>query len=258
MTKKSRQREPTPLYTSLWNPIVGINYQVNPQHALRFAAQRHLLTHNLWGPSLLPTETAGFPRLIDLDNGTVVREIGASWEAQWNSKTFSVLRLDAHRFDTPNLEGVGNKTWDTWKRYLASFTINRILVPSLGLSAGVMGKRVVPDPNANFQSTFLTLPSKDFSEFRAFLGLAFLHHTGWQAGVKTTLMQQNLKDRGDNLFGLVDTRFGKELANKRGLATLEITNIFNRRFFHALDPGRALDPEFFPARRILFKLALYY
>ena len=71
-------------------------------------------------------------------------------------------------------------------------------------------------------------------------------------------MQQNLKDRGDNLFGLVDARLGKELANKRGLATLKITNLFNRRFFQALDPGRALDPEFFPARRILFKLARYY
>ncbi len=71
-------------------------------------------------------------------------------------------------------------------------------------------------------------------------------------------MHQNLKDRGNNLFGLVDARFGKELANKRGIVTLEVTNLTNRRFFQALEPGRALDPEFFPARRILFKLALYY
>ena len=59
--------------------------------------------------------------------------------------------------------GAGNKTWDTWKRYLASFTVNRNPVPSLGQSAGVLGKRVVPDPNAAFQSTLVTLPSKDFS-----------------------------------------------------------------------------------------------
>ncbi len=53
-------------------------------------------------------------------------------------------------------------------------------------------------------------------------------------------------------------RFGKELANKRGLVSLEVTNLTNRRFFQALERFREFEPDFSPSRRILFKLALYY
>ncbi len=247
----------TPLYTSLWSPLAGINLYLTPQHTLRFAVQRHLVSHLEWGvASLLPTETAGFPWLLTTFNGTESRSAGASWEAEWNKKTFSVLRLEALRLAVPSYDPAGAREWLGYKRYEASLILNRILLTSLGLSAGVLGKRVVPDPNPEF--TELSSPFQDYSEFRTFLALAFLHHTGWQAGVKTTLVNQSLKDRADDLFGLVDLRFGKEFNNKRGLATLEITNLFNRRFFVAQEPFRYIDADFFPDRRIMFKLALYF
>jgi len=257
--KNSKSGFSEPIYTSLWSPLAGLNLYLTPQHTLRLAVQRHLVTHTEWGAaSLLPTETAGFPWLLTTFNGTELRSAGASWEAEWDKKTFSVLRLEALRLATPAYDPAGAREWLGYKRYEASFVLNRILLTSLGLSAGVLGRRVVPDPNPEFTTPSMGPPFQDFSEFRTFLGLAFLHHTGWQAGVKTTLVYQGLKDRADDLFGLVDLRFGKELDNKRGLATLEITNLFNRRFFVAQEPFRYADVDFFPARRIMFKLALYF
>lgn len=248
-----------PIYTSLWSPLVGVNLFVTPQHTLRFAAQRHLVTHTAWGAaSLLPTETAGFTWLINTFNATELRSAGASWEAEWDKKTFSVLRFEALRLAVPTYTTDGFRQWLGYKRYDISIILNRILHTSLGLSAGVLGRRVIPDPNPEFTAPALGPPFQDYSEFRSFLGLSFLHRTGWQAGIKTTLVKQHLKDRADTFFGLVDLRFGKEFAHKRGLATLEITNLFNRSFFVAQEPFRFTDADFFPARRILFKFALYF
>jgi hypothetical protein len=88
------------------------------------------------------------------------------------------------------------------------------------------------------------------------MGLNFLHRDGWLAGVRGTLVQQFLDRRRDNLFGLINLRLGRELPNKRGLVTFEVENLLDRAFIHTLEPTR--DPEFFPARRYLFRLALYF
>jgi outer membrane receptor protein involved in Fe transport len=255
-TTNSRSGFAAPLSTSLWSPRFGINYQINGQHTLRLALQQHLSTHNLLQPAtLIPVEVASFPWAINVDDGAIVREAGFAWEAQWNPKTFSTLRLDHHRISVPQYEvdqNFGeNRVWWTWKRYLASVIVNRIVTPSLGLTFGGAAKRFVPDPNPILQPL-----SKDFNEYFGFLGLAFLHRTGWQAGIATFLVDQHLKNRDDNLFGLVDARIGFEFPNKRGLAQLEMTNIFDRRFFFQKE--FVTFDSFFPGRRVLFKLALYF
>jgi hypothetical protein len=237
---------------------VGVNLRLNPRHVLRAAYQRHLVTHSLLSPSLVPTETAGFPWLTLIANGAILTDAGVKWEAEWDPKTFSVLQLTAQRFDLHDFTADGNPTWSGWRRYQASFTANRILNAYLGLSAGVAAKRVVRDSDPALTNPPVPLRIQDYFETRTFLGLAFLHKTGWQGAVTTNLLTQHLRDRSDNLFGLVDVRFGKELANKRGLVSLEVTNLTNRRFFQALERFREFEPDFSPSRRILFKLALYY
>ena len=254
--KNSRAYFPEPLSNSLWNPRFGLNYQITTNHTLRLALQRNLNTHIL-APLLAPSNVAGFPSLLNLDDGAIVREAGVAWEAQWNPLTFTVLRLDAHRIDVPQYELDGSsqpeRVWWNWKRYQASLILNRILHSSLGLKAGVVAKRLVPDTNPNFPDAF---PGKDFSEVNGILGLTFQHHTGWQAKVSTFTVYNHFKDRADNLFSLVDVGFGKKFDNKRGFFLLEVTNLFNRHFFYQQEYA-AVD-NFFPMRRIMFRLGLYF
>jgi hypothetical protein len=253
-------------YRSMWSPIFGINWQVNPQHTLRFALQRHLITHQGAGwqaATLLPTDTAGFPWLITSFNSTEVRQVGAAWEAQWDPKTFTVLKLQAQRssfaFFQPDT-GLLKPSYTqllTWKEYQGSLVLNRILSPSWGLAVGALGKRVLTDSNDIFLDGRAGSPAYDhFTEFRGFFTLSFLHRTGWQGLLRSTLIQPYFKDRADSAFGLVDLKFGKEFAHKRGLATIEVTNLFDRRFAHPLEPF--FEPEFYAGRRILGKLAFYF
>jgi tetratricopeptide (TPR) repeat protein len=248
---------PGTLYNSLWSPRFGVNYQfrvADTQHTLRLALERHLTTHFTAQPLLVPSEIASFTWALDGYPGAEVRQAGAAWESQWNPKTFTTLRLDALRVANPYFNDNSNPVWYMWKRYQASLALNRILTQSLGLSLAVIGKRFVPDPSLQFVADFNNLQA--YSEIDASLGLSYLHPQGWLAGVKTFLVQQYLKGRADNPFGLVNLRLGRELPNKRGLILFNVNNLFNRHFYYALEPRR--DIEFFPARTFLFRLALYF
>lgn len=145
--------------------------------------------------------------------------------------------------------------WQNWKRYQLSFVLNRILFSSLGLSAGVMGKRVIPD--LSYEGTD---GLQSFSELNAFVGLAYLHPQGWLARLRPLFVEQYGKVPGhqaDAPFVIANLTLGREFPNKRGFATFEVQNLFNRRPFYSLEPAR-LDPEFSNQRRFLFRLGLYF
>jgi tetratricopeptide (TPR) repeat protein len=249
-------------YTSSWNPRFGVNYQFgvgDTQQVLRAAVGRYLNTHLITQALLVPAETASFPWAIDSSSGTEIRQAGAAWESQWNAKTFTVLRLNALRVSTPTFyidqnTGADEPMWQTWKRYQASFVLNRILVTSLGLSLGVMGKRVIPD--LSYEDTDNL---RAFSEFNAFVGLAYLHPQGWLAQITPLLVQQNGITAGhtaDVPFVILNLTMGREFPNKSGFALVEIQNLFNRRPFYSLEPAR--DLEFSNQRRFLFRIAFYF
>lgn len=249
------------IYTSLWSPRFGANYQFGiqgTQHVLRAAVGRYLNTHLITQPLLVPAETASFPWAIDSGSGAEIRQAGAAWEAQWNAKTFTVLRFGALRLSTPTFftdtAGVDQPAWQTWKRYQVSLVLNRIIFSSLGLSMGVMGKRVIPD--LGYQDTD---GLQSFAEFNAFVGLAYLHPQGWLARVRPLLVQQYGKVVGhqaDVPFVIMNMTLGREFPNKRGFALFEVQNLFNRRPFYSLEPAR--DLEFSNQRRFLFRLGLYF
>jgi tetratricopeptide (TPR) repeat protein len=259
-SKTNRFGYPENYYTSLWSPRFGVNYQFGvggTQHVLRAMAERHLTTHLTLQPILVPAEIASFPWAIDSNSNAEVRQAGVAWEAQWNSKTFTALRLNALRVSDPNFVYISalnldDRVMNTWRRYQASLVLNRILTNSLGLSLGVMGKRVVPDLSLNpgFQ---------DYSEFNAFLGLAYMSREGWLARVKPLLVQQFGKISGReaaNPYVVMNLTLGREFPNKRGFALFEVQNLFNRQSFYSVEPLRTL--EFSTNRRFLFRLGLYF
>uniref|UniRef100_A0A7C3SLV6 Tetratricopeptide repeat protein n=1 Tax=Desulfobacca acetoxidans TaxID=60893 RepID=A0A7C3SLV6_9BACT len=255
--KLSRDGFPDNIKRNQFNPIFGLNWYLTPRHTLRLSVQRHMMTHAGWGAfPLIPTETAGTPWMHIVSAGTDIRKAGLVWEAHWDPRTFTVFQMDLSRFSRPGFDAANQMEWQTWKTYRASLFLNRILANALGLTMGLVGQRVVPQQDFTYAVFTYGVPFTAFTELRTLLGLNFLHRRGWQAGLRTTFLQQWLKDRADNTFALVDLRLGREFPNKRGLVSLEINNLFNRHFFYALEP--TFSQDLVPARRILFKLAFYY
>lgn len=252
-----------PITNSLWSPRFGINLRMGAKHTLRLAAMRYLDTHQLLVPLLVSTEVAGVPWVEDTLPGSEVRQVGGSWEVQWDDKTFTALRLAATRVATPDYFPAyyarkdlyyNYIAWQGWRRYQASLFLNRILTNSLGLRLGVTGKRVL------FDESFRETNDLDaYTEVNWLLGLSFLTPKGWQGGITNRLVYQYLRNRSTELFNIVNLRFGKELANKRGLISLEVQNLFNRHFGYRLEPLFYYNtPDFYPARRFIGKIAIYF
>ncbi len=250
IAKSSRLGFATPIYANKWSPRLGINYEINKKHTLRLALQESVNTHYFYSPSLVPAEIASFPWQINADNGALVREAGLAWEAQWDPKTFSRLQLDAHRISIPMYEvsttGLESRVYWMWKRYQASLVVNRIVGRYFGVNLGVLAGKV--DPNF--------VGSADYKEYDAYAQLFFWHPSGLRAGINSVLVKQDLTNRGDSCFGLLNASLGYEFPGKRGLVTLDVTNLLNRHFFYQTE-FVASEPVL-PARRIMFKLALYF
>ena len=269
-SKAARYRYTRTIYASQWSPSFGVDYQFRirgTQQTLRLALGRHLATHLVSQPLLVDSEVASFPWALYVNSGSDIRQAGVAWESQWDAKTFTALRLSALRVATPNLVTGTNGSvygiWQNWQRYQASMVLNRILTPYLGLSFGVLGKRLIPDlsyqptPVYPFQTGFTGVES--YSEFDAFLGLAFLSRQGWLARVRPLLVQQFGKILGHqaaNPFVILNLTLGREFPNKRGFALFQIQNLFNRTPFYSVEPQRAL--EFSTNRRFLFRIGLYF
>ena len=193
---------------TLWSPRLGFNFQIGPKHTLRLALMRYLDTHQILSPLLIPTEVAGLPWVEDVLPGAEVRQAGASWEAQWNNKTFTALRFTATRASIPQyfnafcVDGTpyDYPAWTTWRRYQASLFYNRILTNWLGLRMGVLGKRLLPDPS------FATTPFQasnnleSLSEMNAILSLSFLTPKGWQGGITNRVVYQYAQEPLRRLF----------------------------------------------------------
>lgn len=244
--KNSNVRVERNLKRDLWSPRLGINYYITPNQVVRVGAYTAISSFN-YQSSLVPSEVAGVPYDINAFEGSEVRELGGSWEAQWTPKTFTVLRAGAIRVASPQvLSDRGSIEYFAWKEYYANLGLNQILTPYLGLYVGGAWKR--------FDSQDRDDP--DFSEINGLARLTFWHRSGLRAYVGGTLIYQDPKNRRYDLFVLADAGAGYEFPNKRGLVFLNVSNIFNRHFSYLVEPIK-LD-LFNASRQITLKMALYF
>ena len=199
--------------------------------------------------------------------------MGFAWESQWTPLTFTVLRLQALRIDSPEFDPpiVDSVLNVRNEGFQGSFIVNRLLTSSLGLSAGVSGSLVsTDDPTARLTGYF--------NEVDGTLALSYMHPSGWFASIKDTVVYQDLSGLSNksyaqeqaNLgdpFNLVDLTFGKYFANKRGIVSLQITNVFNQHFNYQITPFAvytysALNPStaysFYPDREVLLTVVLNF
>lgn len=258
----SRANFADPVSSSTVNPAVGLNYELNKSNTLRFAFESYVNGHALLAPTIAPSEVAGFPSQVNADDGSKVKEFGFAWESQWNAKTYSVLRLQAHRIDNPQYDPYSDLFYSKTERFEGEFILNRILTSALGISAGVAGKAVSLDNPP--ESGMVT---GDYNEIAGSVALSYMCSNGWFASVKDTAVTQDLSGLSDralapkqdgmgNPFNLVDVTLGKYFDNKRGYVSLQFANIFNQHFYYQTEPVALWS--FYPDRTVLFTTALYF
>lgn len=241
----------------------GLNWQVNADQTLRLAFQRYVNKH-FFQFTIVPSEVAGFADHINADDGSIVTELGAAWESQWNKRTFSVAKLNFLRLEMPEHDTLS--TYDriifmNMERCSVSADINYILTPYLGFTLGGAVKNIRADDIAVRRGLF-----HNYFELEGRPGLYFLHESGLGASVNCDFIHQYYLDdkyadflgesKKNSTFGILNASISYELPYKRGRLTLEGSNLANTRSpYQAEIPA---DEVQFPSRTILFKLKLNY
>jgi tetratricopeptide (TPR) repeat protein len=258
-----RETYPFSVSSTNFNPSVGLNYEIDNSNTLRLAYQGYPESlKTATSSTISPTEVAGFPSLINAPQGSQIKELGVSWESQWNQKTFTVLGVQAYRIEDPEYDRYSNQFDSRTESAGGSLAVNRLLASSIGLSAKIAGSVISMEspPEAS-------LMTGAYREIDGRVGLFYMHPKGWFASINDTVVSQYLADLGDysdekeaarsaNPFNLVDMEFGKYFDNKRGYAALAVTNIFNQHFYYQTEPYALWN--FYPDREIVFTLALYF
>ncbi len=258
----SRFDFPNSISSDTPNGLFGLDYEIDKSNTLRFAFQSYVNGHSLLNSSIAPSEVAGFPSQLNADDGSNVKELGFAWESQWNQKTFSVLRVLADRIENPQYDVSSNIVDSRSERAGGSFTINRLLSPCLGLSAGVSGKVVrLASPS---DTPFI---KGDFSEIDGAVTLSYMNPSGWFGSISDTVAYQDLNGLSDKSlapkqarlgdpFNLVNIAFGKYFDGKRGFVSVGITNVFNQHFFYETEPVALWS--FYPDRSVIGTVGVFF
>jgi tetratricopeptide (TPR) repeat protein len=246
--------------STTFNPLVGLNYEVDKSNTLRFAYQSYVVEGPYLNSSnISPSEVAGFPSQLNAESGSKVQELGFFWESQWNPLTYTVLELSAYRVDDPEFSQYLYLDDDRTEHFEGSLTLNRLLTQSIGLAASLGGKYVhLNEPDLGLWG--------DFYEIDGSIGLSWVHPSGWFASIADAVLDQNLNDLNGSLarkqealgdpFNVVNIAIGKHFADKRGFASLGVSNLFNQHFFFEVEPQTYWN--YYPDRRIIFQVGLFF
>jgi tetratricopeptide (TPR) repeat protein/opacity protein-like surface antigen len=245
-----------------FNPKFGALWQVNNNLRLRAAAfkvVKPLLVNNR---TLEPTQVAGFNQFFDDINGTeawrygagvdwnISRNLAVGAEATWRDLDEPVFLL----FQEPPDTDFEDRDEQLHKLYAYWTPTERIGVTS----------ELVYDlfkSETGEATEFGNLPKK-VETFRIPVGINYFHPSGFFAGAVGSYVDQDV-DRSasstqaegwDNFF-LVDVAAGYRFPKRRGIASIAVTNLFDKEFDYQDDSYREFRGEsstgpYFPDRII--------
>lgn len=229
------------LYSFRVNPRFGLTWALTPQHTLRAAIIRSLMTGT--PEPLSPTQIAGF--LIEESPVTSTRiwQHHLAWDAVLGRNTFVQAALFHVDRDIPVLSSLTEVQFRNQRRLGGRITLEQLLPGGVGLALDYQHVR-------RFTGPFST-DGGDDDQLRA--KLRYVHHSGFMAGWRTIYARQTL-DRGlppgaptDPVFH--DAFLGYELPNKLGLIAVGVDNLFNQRF-NLVSDFLNINSEDFPVTEV--------
>ena len=250
-----------------FNPKAGVQWAVNDALYLRAAAFKVLKPALVTIRTLEPTQVAGFNQFFDDVNTTestrygagfdylVTRDLTFGGEATWRDLDEPVLVADM----------MGNTSFRSEDRDERLHRVYLYWTPTDRISA--TAEVIYDDYESEFTDS--DLPEK-VRTVSVPLGVRYFAPSGLFAGVGGTYVDQEveraassmLADGSDNFF-LVDFAVGYRFPKRRGVASLEVKNVFNEKFKYQDDSYRGNPDEpstgpYFPKRTLMGQLTLSF
>jgi len=242
-----------------FNPKLGLQWAITDRLSLRGAALRTLKRLLIANQTIEPTQVAGFTQFFDDFNATEARVYGIGLDATLQTTLSTGAEWFSRSLDVPVVPGgvrrVENRNEDIYRAYLywnprsdwamtAQFRFEEF-------------RNEARNP-AQLKTTIVPLTLRYFSPKGPFAQLG------------TSYVRQNLDfnpapsfSRRSEEFVVVDAAVGYRLPKRRGILSLEASNLFDEDFlyqdlsFANADPFK-FNPRFVPDRAILGRLTLSF
>lgn len=249
------------------NPKIGARWAVTPEVSLRAAYFRVVKPPLVANRTLEPTQVAGFNQFFDDINGTASTRwgVGADWAL---TRTLSVgAEATWREFDEPTtvITDTGSTTTDTENgdeelhRLYAYWTPFARWAFSTGMSYDKYKiDRFEGDPLPEKVETISAPLTATYFDPRGFFaggGVSYVHQ-------KVDRLQE-FSNQGTSTFAVADAGVGYRLANRRGIASLSVRNLFDTAFQYQDDSYREFRDEpyvgpYFPERTVVARVNLNF
>ena len=242
-----------------------MQWNVTNNFRLRAAAFRVVKPALANNRTLEPTQVAGFNQLYDDINGTK-SETGAAGVDWRISRNLAVgAEYTSRNMEEPIYDNfLGNwisedRQEKNGKLYLY-WTPTERLAFRVELIADRYTSDVGIDPELPLKVATNSLP----------VGITYFGTSGLFVGATATYVDQEVqrqlvatKASGDDQFTVVDAAIGYRFANRRGMVSLGVKNLFDRRFSYQDDSYREFRTEpsvgpYYPVRTVLGRVALTF
>lgn len=265
--------EEGPLEVDKVNPKFGVQWNVTDDFTLRGAVFRTVKPALVSNRTIEPTQVAGFNQFFDDVNATeawrwgggadwrITKELFVGAEATWRDLDVPFL-LDEDG-DGANDEAV-LEDWDEQSHRAYLFWTP---IPELSLSAEFAYDRFESEEGIGTDGFGFPLRVETFS---VPLAARYFHPDGFFAGIGVTFVDQDV-DRteasggaeGSDSFVLLDAAVGWRFPNRRGIISLEATNLLDEKFDYQDDSFREFRDEpsvgpYFPDRQIMGRITFNF
>jgi tetratricopeptide (TPR) repeat protein len=233
---------------SEFNPRLGMAWTPVKGDTFRAAAFRTLLPFRC--DRIDPMDSAGFPVYRNYSPGSLGTETDLAWDHEWKTGFLSTnlfyLDREYSHLDMVNNKSTLNRDRSIQKGFEANY--NQLLWSGLGFN-GIYRYTMIDDKNYS---------QGGWEDHRVIGGLKYLHVDGFSCSLTETYRYSNFNQQGRNneQLWVTDLTLGIEFPGKKGLISLEFSNVFDRRFDWVTDPFNTTGKD--PSREILLKISLNY
>jgi len=233
------------------SPRLGLIFKPNKNHTIRVGYARYLQSPFISPERLAPTDIAGFTIGQNALSSAFQEDLSLAWEWQMNPELF----LRGELFHRNRIEQREDPIAEEFLPKEREFTGGSIGLNIMFLKYFSFIPRYSYTRNKEkaFALSYDNTPDRWRDDHQLYLGLNFLHPTGWKAKINASYIRQILdsyETESPSGFWLVNFSLQKELFNKHLTLGCNVNNLFDQKFqlmTDALNVNRPLT-----TRQILF------
>lgn len=254
------RRQVNPKFGFMWNPAEGTT--------VRAAAFRTMRRSFINDQTIEPTQISGFNQFYDdATNGTDAKVYGIGLDQKLSSTLFAGIALHDRELDVPYYgfdatTGTATSEMDGWKEREARGYFYWAPTDELSLALEHTDDRFERSKYSHLeefydldsQRTSLRLTAHLPSGVFGFLEGVYVDQKGWFWTGDTNDLQS--REQGQDSFPVANAGIGYRLPKRRGIAALELRNIFDEQFNYQASSIRALDVA--PDRTLFARFRLFF